>query len=126
MSSSLARSSAHQSPVAPRDLLPPVVSIGSTMLAKNVFIWNIRGLNMRARREIVREFWSQERASVLCLVETKLAVMSQAMAYDLMGPNFDYVLVPSDGASGGSFLPGTRTFGRPQIMWYASSLSRHG
>lgn len=55
---------------------------------------------MRARREVVCEFWSQERASVLCLVETKIDVMSLAMANELMGSSFDYVLLPSDGASG--------------------------
>lgn len=57
---------------------------------------------MRAHREVVREFLSQERASVACLVETKLDVLSQAMANDLMGiMYFDYVLLPSVGASGG-------------------------
>lgn len=65
------------------------------MIGHNVFIWNIRGLNMRAWREVMREFWLQECASILCLVETKIDVISLAMANDLMGLSFDYVLLPS-------------------------------
>ena len=56
---------------------------------------------MRARRSVVREFLLQERATVLCLVETKLDVLTASMASELMGLAFDYVLLPSIGASGG-------------------------
>lgn len=98
------------------------------MFANSVLIWNVRGLNMRARREVVREFWSQEHASVLCLVETKLSAMSlAAMANDLMGTNFDYVLVPSVGLScrGASCCLGTRMCGSLQTMSFDTSPSRH-
>lgn len=71
------------------------------MLGNNIFVWNVRSLNSRARRDVVREFVSQERASVVCLVETKLDVLSPTLATDLMGSAFDYVCLPSDGASGG-------------------------
>lgn len=66
-----------------------------------MFIWNVRGLNSRARRNVVREFVSQERASVVCLVETKLDVISPSLASDITGTAFDYVCLPSDGYSGG-------------------------
>ena len=56
---------------------------------------------MRAHRQVVREFVLQERVSVLCLVETKIDVLSSAMAADLMGTSFDYALLPSIGTSGG-------------------------
>ena len=56
---------------------------------------------MRARRSVVREFLLQERVTVLCLVETKLDVLTASMASELMGLAFDYVLLPSIGASGG-------------------------
>lgn len=71
------------------------------MLGQNIFIWNARGLNMRARRAVVREFLLQKHVSVLCLVETKLDVLLPCMASDLMGTSFDYVCLPSVGASGG-------------------------
>jgi exonuclease III len=44
---------------------------------------------------------AQERASIACLVETKVDVMLPAMATDLMGSSFDYVCLPADGLSGG-------------------------
>ena len=37
------------------------------MLGHNVFIWNVRGLNSRARRDVVRKFLAHERVSVVCL-----------------------------------------------------------
>lgn len=36
------------------------------MVGENIFIWNVRGLNSRARRDVVGEFVQQERASVAC------------------------------------------------------------
>lgn len=39
--------------------------------------------------------------SALCLVETKVDVLSPSMANDVMGMGFDYVCLPSVGASGG-------------------------
>ena len=71
------------------------------MIVNHVFIWNVRGLNMRARRAVVREFLLQERVFALCLVETKLAVMSQTFVSELMGNEFDYVCLPALGRSGG-------------------------
>ena len=41
------------------------------MLGHNVFIWNVRGLNSRARRDVVRKFLAQERVSVVCLWKEK-------------------------------------------------------
>lgn len=71
------------------------------MLGQNLFVWNVRGLNMRARRSVMREFLVQEHASVLCRVETKLDVLSLTLANELMGTGFDYFCLPSLGASGG-------------------------
>jgi hypothetical protein len=34
--------------------------------------WNVRGLNARARRNVVREFVVQERPTLVCILETKL------------------------------------------------------
>jgi exonuclease III len=79
------------------------------MIGLNVFIWNVRGLNMRARRSAVREFLNQERVAALCLVETKISVLSDTMAYELMGTGFDYVCLPSVGASGGIVVAWARS-----------------
>jgi exonuclease III len=74
------------------------------MLPNQIFFWNVRGLNSRACRDVVREFLLQERASVACLTETKIVVLRITMVYDLMGTGFDYVCLPAQGASGGIIL----------------------
>jgi exonuclease III len=76
------------------------------MLGQNILVWNVRGLKMRARRAVVREFLLQERVCLLCLLETKIDVLPSAMASELMGNSFDYVCLPAAGASGGSRWPG--------------------
>ena len=55
------------------------------MLGHNISICTVRGLNSRARRDVVREFMSQEHVSVVCLVETKIDVLRPLMVSDLMG-----------------------------------------
>lgn len=55
------------------------------LLVKNILVWNVRGLNMRARRDVVREFVLKERVSLLCLLETKIDVLSVSMAPWLHG-----------------------------------------
>ena len=65
------------------------------MLSQNVFVCNVRGLNMRARRAVVRELLMQERISALCLVETKLDVLSPSLLATDLGAGFDYVCLPS-------------------------------
>jgi exonuclease III len=42
------------------------------MLTDNILIWNVRGLNSRARRSVVRELVAQERFTLVALQETKL------------------------------------------------------
>jgi exonuclease III len=71
------------------------------MLAQNILVWNAHGLNSRARRDVVCEFVAQQQATVVCLVETKLPVISASMANDLMPMALDYVCLPSVGASSG-------------------------
>jgi len=56
---------------------------------------------MRARRSVVRELLLRERAAVIGMVETKIADLSPARTCELMPAMFDYVLLPSAGASGG-------------------------
>lgn len=84
------------------------------MLSANFFIWNVCGLNSRARRSVVREFLNQECVSALCLFETKVDVLTPSMACDLMGMAFDYVCLPSVGVSGGIIVAWRRD------MWVVS------
>lgn len=74
------------------------------MLGHNIFIWNVRGLNTRALRDVVQEFLLQERVTVACLVETKLDVLLSPLSNELMGTSFDYACLPSSGALGSIVL----------------------
>ena len=64
-------------------------------------MWNVRGLNGRARRSVVREFVVQEQVSVVCLQETKVVDLSVTFCNELTGTGFDCGFLPSVGASGG-------------------------
>lgn len=70
----------------------------------NLIVWNVHGLNRRARRNVVRESLSQRHVCMFCLQETKLDVIALAAVLELMGMGFDYFDLPSVGASGGVLI----------------------
>lgn len=45
----------------------------------NILNWNVRGLNAAARRDCVREFVEQLKATIICLQETKLSHVDDAV-----------------------------------------------
>ena len=72
------------------------------MLGEHCLVWNVRGLNSRARRNVrglnsrarrnvVRELVDQENISLISLQETKLDVCSNDLVREICGANFDYV-----------------------------------
>lgn len=73
-------------------------------MSDNIIIWNVRGLKGKARRDSIREFILQEHASLVCLQETKLHVVSNRAANELLGLMFDYVYLPSSGLARGILL----------------------
>jgi len=74
------------------------------MYYERFLIWNPRGLNSWARRTAVRDIIVLEHVSVVCLQETKVAAFSVTMLNELLGPDFDYVFLPSVGVSGGVLI----------------------
>ena len=72
-----------------------------SMISYNCFVWNVRGLNGRARRNVVRDLVTQERATLVCLQETKLSVICNSLAYEILGSMFDYDYLPSANVAGG-------------------------
>lgn len=74
----------------------------------NFISWNVRGLNLKAKRDVVRETISSSLASVACLQETKLNVIDSAIAKEILGPSFDgYVYLPASHTRGVCFWGGT-------------------
>ena len=74
------------------------------MIAENILIWNVRGLNSQARRNVVRELVVQERISLISLQETKLDDCDDRLILDMFGPLFDYFYLPAAHTCGGIFL----------------------
>jgi exonuclease III len=74
------------------------------MSSGNIVIWNVRGLNSRSRRDVVRELVTSERPSIVCLQETKLDVISQSDILQILGQGFDYFYLPADQTRGGILL----------------------
>ena len=74
------------------------------MLGENCLIWNVRGLNSRARRNVVRELVDQENISLLSLQETKLQDCTESVVLETCGANFDFVFKPAANTCGGILL----------------------
>ena len=70
-----------------------------------IAIWNVRGLNARARRYAVRSLINTTGASIVCLQETKMALMCSSAVLDALGSEFDdYTYLPAQGTRGGILL----------------------
>lgn len=69
-----------------------------------MLVWNVRGLNARAARNVVRELVAQERISILTLQETKLERCDDRLILELLGAGFDYFMLPVSHVAGGILL----------------------
>ena len=85
------------------------------MSTNHLLVWNARGLNNRARRNVVRDVAEQQRASIVCLQETKVANLSASMNADLTGAGFDFACLPAIGVAGGAVTSWRRD------LWSVSS-----
>lgn len=71
-------------------------------LYTELICWNIRGLNDPVRRKAIREYLSTFRARVVCLLETKMAVIDYFIVMQCLGPSFDgFVYLPASDTRGG-------------------------
>jgi exonuclease III len=68
-------------------------------------IWNGRGLNSPAHRLAVYQAISPANAAVVCIQETKMAVISDRVVRECLGTSFDkFFFLPADGTRGGILL----------------------
>lgn len=68
-------------------------------------IWNVCGLNARARRLAIRSLIATSDASVVCLQETKMELISSSIVLEVLGPEFNgYLYLPAEGTRGGIVL----------------------
>lgn len=67
-----------------------------------IMSWNVRGLNDRARRDVVRKLVDNIRPSMVCLQETKLDVISQYLVFAMLGMSFaDFACLHASNTRGG-------------------------
>lgn len=76
-----------------------------------------RGVLTPARRSVVRDIVSQQRTSVVCLQESKIAAYDVSLNLDLVGSDFDFAYLPAVGAAGGAITTWRRD------LWSASDVS---
>jgi hypothetical protein len=80
-------------------------------------VWNVCGLNRRARCLVVHELVRSEKVSLLCLQATKLNVVNDALVLDLLGLDFNYVALPMVFSCGGILVTWRKN------LWLVSSSS---
>lgn len=69
--------------------------------SENIFVWNERGLNSAVCRNVVRDAVSSEQATLICLSETKLSIITERIIMQMLGVDFDYVYLRAAQTRGG-------------------------
>ncbi|PNT71297.1 hypothetical protein BRADI_2g25972v3, partial [Brachypodium distachyon] len=70
-----------------------------------ILVWNARGLNSRAKRRAVFQVVSTSAASVVCIQETKLHLITSSIVLQCLGAEFsDFFFLPAEGTRGGILL----------------------
>lgn len=82
-----------------------VVFILFTMNLSSILIWNVRGLNNKARCDYVRDTVLSSKADIVCLQETKVEAFSAYLLLSACGTEFDKCLtLPANGTCGGILI----------------------
>lgn len=67
-----------------------------------ILSWNVRGLNARDKRVVVKTLLKEWKADVACLQETKLRNVSREVVRELCGSRWvDWIHLDAIGAAGG-------------------------
>ena len=84
--------------------------IGCSLLSfpmdpSKILVWNVRGLNRKARRDVVRVMVNSTQPDIVCLQETKVVAISRRMVMSTLGVDFtEFVVLPALGTRGGILL----------------------
>lgn len=68
--------------------------------------WNVRGLNGKARRKVVRDLAQETRCTIAALQETKLAVITADDVKEILGTKYstNFAYLPAQGTRGGALV----------------------
>lgn len=71
-----------------------------------VFNWNVRGLNSIARRQVVKDLVLDNKSTIVCLQETKLASIDTNIIRETLGLSFtqNFASLPAQQTRGGALL----------------------
>ena len=70
-----------------------------------VIFWNVRGLNNAAKRAAVRPVIASASPCIVCLQESKLALVSSVLVCETLSTAFDkFFWLPAEGTRGGIIL----------------------
>lgn len=76
-----------------------------SMDVSTILVWNVRGLNRKARRDAVRDLVAATRPEIVCLQETKVQDMSTRVLLSTLGADLDgHVVLPAVGTRGGVLI----------------------
>ena len=92
----------------------------------NFLIWNARGLNDRARRDSVRKVVDTCKPTVVCIQETKLAVITTSVVLSCLGRDFqEFVYLAAQGTRGGilvAWRQGVLTSDQHRVLHHSVSV----
>lgn len=90
------------------------ISSWFTMNEQNciIFNWNVRGLNGKARRKMVRDLVQENRCAVVCLQETKMDIIDEHVVRETLGAQFarNYTYLPAQETRGEILLAAHEDF----------------
>jgi len=68
--------------------------------------WNVRGLNTKARRPVVRDLVTEHNCSIVCLQETKMQNLDATIVPEALDPKFanNFTNLPAQDTRGGVLL----------------------
>lgn len=71
-----------------------------------LFDWNVRGLNSKARRKVVRDLVQDYCCTIVTLQETKMELVQAADISESLGARFSsqFIFLPTEGTRGGALI----------------------
>ena len=93
-------------------LMDFVAQLFSMLTNSSCFVWNVRGLNDRARRNVVKEFVLLLKPTIVCIQETKLSSICNNVAVEIVGAPLTMILCLLMARPGVSCWPGHVIAGR--------------
>lgn len=75
------------------------------MELSTILVWNVRGLNNKARRDVIRDLVATTKPEIVCFQETKVEEMTTRILLSTLGMAIDgHAALPATGTRGGMLI----------------------